>query len=558
VKNADLYGVVNTTRDRRVAGATVTVENRTSSWTVSTNATGWYGYPNGTFAPGDYNVTVVANNNSLKPASGTVTLTDDRTRLDIELATATAPEFLAGSASPTGVVADQGVSLEIGVDDLEFRTASGDVVTVEFYLNGASVGTDTAQNVSLVSTTANLPTASTSTWWAVATDSFGRETRSRNFSVSTPSEIVLKNESEPSQNLTSLANATVTFYGADSTLERSITDETIDLSGVPTGTAADPTVAEFEADGYYARSLALDSLAEQQTAFLLADKPEVDTSEIIFELDDRTGQFPAENTTLSVKRPLTIDATTEYRTVTSGPFGSTQEFSSTLETGARYRLVVENSDGDRRVLGPYRVKGDDVAPLIIGRVRFKGDDRSTVSANLEHFVADSDNDGTKETYLRISYRDRSGATQEFRYRVINESSDTTVAIGNSIDPTTFSRTVKISETEVTGVTYNMSWTGVRKAPNGSLVTESGFATAGAPRQWAGAIPLDPRWMSLFAMVGIVAIGGLVVLIDSSLGALAATVTAAFFVSIGAVSIPFSALGLAGAVSVISIVGRDST
>jgi hypothetical protein len=553
IKNAELFGGVSTDRGRRVAGATVSVSNQTTSWTTTTNATGWYAFSKAALSNDTWNITARSSNQSLRTTSGQVTLDNSQTRLNITMAVAEAPVFLAGTESPTGVVTDSSVSLEIGVDDAEFGFA-GDVVTVEFFLNGASVGTDTAQNASLVSTGASLPSASTSTWYAKATDSYGRTAFSDNFSVSTPDKIILRNESDPSEKLSTLANASVTFYGPNSSQTQTITSEEIDLTGVPVGTESTPTVAEFQADGWHSRSLVLDSLAEQQTAYLLSKKQV--TSEIVFELDDRTGLFPSENTTIYVRRPLTLNGTSAYRTVTSGPFGATNEFVTTLEEGARYRIVVENSKGNRRVLGPYRVAGDDVAPLVIGKIRFDGDDASTWIVDLNHFTSDVDADDGDETFLRIKFRDQAAATSEFKYKITNESSGTTVAAGNAIDPTDFSRTVQIADTKVTGHTFNMSYTVIRKAPNGSLITHTGYRTAGAPAKWGREIPLDPRWRELIGLVGIVAVGGLVVLIDSGLGALAATLTAALFTVIGVVSIPFSAMGLAGAISVIAVIGRD--
>jgi outer membrane protein assembly factor BamB len=552
LSESKLFGQVTTRNGRGVPNTTVTVQNPSTFAVTATNATGWYGFAN--LSNGTYDVSADPDNNSLVTTEGDVAV-DGRTRLNITVRRGIAPTFIDGSESPTGVILDQQTRLEIGVDDLEFRTDAGDFVSVTFYLNGQAVGVDSTRNTSLVSTPVSLPAGQTSTWYAVATDNYSRNTTSATFSVTTPSEIVLRNETPPHANLTSLSNATVTFYAPNSSEDRAIGDETIDLTGVPLGTVQQPTVAEFQADGYYSRGLILDSLAEQQTAYLLSKT--ATASEIVFQLEDRTGQFPTENTTIEVKRPINVSGSSEYRTVTSGVFGASDEFTTTLEEGIRYRIVVENGEGDRRVLGPYRVTGDDVAPLVIGNVRFSGGANSLRDAELRQFTSDVDSDGTDETFLRISYRDGSGATREFRYTVRNETSGATVATGTVSSPQNYSRTVKVSDEPVDGTTWNMTYQATVKEPSGDFITVQGIKQAGLPGQWAGEIPLDPRWMELLAVVGIVAIGGLVVIIDSALAALVSTIAAAFFVIIGAVSIPYSALGLAGAISIFAVVGRDT-
>jgi hypothetical protein len=58
------------------------------------------------------------------------------------------------------------------------------------------------------------------------------------------------------------------------------------------------------------------------------------------------------------------------------------------------------------------------------------------------------------------------------------------------------------------------------------------------------------------LVIIVAGAGLVVIVDSALGALAAVVLAVFVTMAGLTTIPSAAIGLAGAVAVFGIFGRD--
>jgi hypothetical protein len=359
VQTADLFGVVKTDRDHRVGGAVVTVENRTTSWTTTTNATGWYAFGQQALAAGDYNVTVTSSNQSLETASGTVTLGATRTRLNVTLATADAPVLFPDRASPTGPTAARDVTLEIPVADAEFGTAAGDTVTVEFFVDGTSVGTDTLSSAGIASTTTTLPTNATVTWSVTATDSYTAAS-SASFTVRTAGELVLRNESEPTQNLSNLANASVTYYGQSTAETRSITDETLNLTGVPTGA---PTVASIQADGFYTREIALFNLSQQGTAYLLPKS--ADASTVVFQLQDYTGAFRKGNASLIVKRPLPLNGSTTYRTVTSRPFGATGEYATELETGIRYRLLIRNEAGETRRLGSYTPRADSVQVVTV-------------------------------------------------------------------------------------------------------------------------------------------------------------------------------------------------
>jgi hypothetical protein len=69
------------------------------------------------------------------------------------------------------------------------------------------------------------------------------------------------------------------------------------------------------------------------------------------------------------------------------------------------------------------------------------------------------------------------------------------------------------------------------------------------------LPIDSRWLELIGFVSIVAVAGLIVIIDPAVASIATTGWASLLTLLGVVAIPAPALGLAGAVSVTAIVGR---
>jgi hypothetical protein len=345
----DLFGRVETRAGRGVPNATVAVQNRSVYRVTSTNATGWYAFD--ALANGSYDVSATPGNRTLQPTDGNVTV-DGLTRLDVEVAAGRPPVVYPSTASPTGAVTTDAVNFSIAVADADFNTAVGDTVTATFRVNGSAVGTDSLTQAGTVSTTADVSGSEVIRWSVSLNDSYGRSTTTETYVARAAGDIILKSETT-GQNLTSLANASVTFYGDASSVERQITDERLNLSGVPQGS---PTTAVFRADGYYMRSVALFNLSEQRTAFLLPRAS--NSSTVVFELVSYSTAYPPENTSLIVKRPLDLDGQIAYRTVTSGPFGATGEYGTELETGVQYRLIVRNQAGETRRIGSYTPVAD--------------------------------------------------------------------------------------------------------------------------------------------------------------------------------------------------------
>jgi hypothetical protein len=82
---------------------------------------------------------------------------------------------------------------------------------------------------------------------------------------------------------------------------------------------------------------------------------------------------------------------------------------------------------------------------------------------------------------------------------------------------------------------------------------SGSDRAGQPGQLN--LPLDPRWGELLGFVGIFALGGLVVIVDSRAAGVVMAVLAVAFTYLGLVSIPVPILGLAAAAALFWAAGR---
>jgi hypothetical protein len=353
---ADLFGRVETDAGRGVPNTTVVVQNRSIYRVTATNATGWYGFDR--LANGTYEITATPSNKTLQPTEGTVNLSG-RTRLDVDIVAGRPPVVYPETARPVGPVTTDSVTFAVTVADPDFQTRRGDTLTATFRVNGQVVGTDTTDQAGTVSTTADVSGNEVLRWTVTLNDSYGRSTTTQTFVARAAGDIILKSETTGA-NLTSLTNASVTFYGDTSSVEKAITDERLNLSNVPQGS---PTTAVFQADGYFMRSLVLSNLSAQRTAFLLPRTANAST--VIFELVSYSTEYPPENTSLVIKRPLELGGETAYRTVSSGPFGATGEYGSRLESGVQYRLLVRNTDGDTRRIGTYTPVADSRQEVVI-------------------------------------------------------------------------------------------------------------------------------------------------------------------------------------------------
>jgi hypothetical protein len=138
------------------------------------------------------------------------------------------------------------------------------------------------------------------------------------------------------------------------------------------------------------------------------------TRTVRFTLNDRSGgQYTNNGETVLVQKPINRSGWDEPRweTVFSdgfGPEGATTE----LEDGQRYRIIVRNADGDKRVLGAYSAEADETVPLTVGQLQAvpEGDGQEVAwnatyfSQNGSRFVQFELNDSMGDTdtiYVKI-------------------------------------------------------------------------------------------------------------------------------------------------------------
>ena len=253
---------------------------------------------------------------------------------------------------------DDSVTLSADIADADFPN---DEVDVEIFHNGDSVHTETITSDSSVSVEVNNLDGGSHTYRIVAEDAFGSETDSGQFSFSVPSELEIRNETDPTQ-LVDEVTVTVEFYfeqgeNPDLVVERNTSDGTVDLTGLPVG---EPFVVVADAEGYHTRRIYVDSLFDTQTIYLLNSS--VEPVRPTYVLSDYTGAFDSADSVLEIQRNINDS----WQTVEGDYFGASGSFTATLEPGVRHRLVVTNVEtGAQRDIGSELVVGEPTVALEI-------------------------------------------------------------------------------------------------------------------------------------------------------------------------------------------------
>lgn len=438
---------------------------------------------------------------------------------------------------PTGNVNSTFNSFEIDVNDANFP--QGDTVTAELFVNGTSEGTDTLTSNGTASVAFTPDLGETYDYYWLATDDFGGQTTSANLTASTPSNITIREEHNASKIVTG-ANATVTFYGTSGNIviERSDSDGdgNISLEGLPDV----EFVAVFEADEHYNRRVYIDSIFQQQDIFLL-NSTEIPGSEAInttFVFEDRTGEFPPENTTLRVQRALDVnnDSQYEWLTVAGDFWGAASEFPFTGEQNARYRLVIENQQGDRRVLGTHIPTEDGVKTIINGEIRFVAGNATGrwFDANLS---ADAGN-------IQVLYEDPTNSTGDLRVRIWELGNQSNEIHDQNYTNSPYGRL--FTTVAITSDQAEQSWVVRIDGQTDSGETVEVQTTIG--NSLAINFPADPWLLAAFAVVGFTFVGAMYGPRTATIGSWVLVAAATGLTALGLIGIPVIGLIVAAVIA----------
>lgn len=454
-------------------------------------------------------------------------------------------------ADPTGQVASYDGDISINVSDQDFGLAQGDTVVVEATnSSGGQIGTQSVTANGTVTFSYSAPPGQNDVEWT-ATDEYGNSD-SFTQSFTTPATLSIYKETQPSE-LIDDANTTlrVRFFADNGAqvVEREVTSGTVNLAGLPANDRFVVTVRANDTDQYTYRRIVIESIYETSEIYLLNEsKP---NSQLIFGLDDPTGQFPPDETILQVEKPITKDHDgdgtneTRYQVIAGDTFGASARFPVVLRDDERYRLRVYTEDlSNARTLGAYSVAGSTTETLQIKRIEPSGssDSGATVYGGI------SEDGGTRQ--LAVRYQDPDARTDEVEYRILYPNGsvwiqNTTRSSDRFADVYPLPASTNNSTAGTWRVEYVIDRGGGQRA---------GHFVAGQVPGIADRLPIDAQVLSIVSWIVILAMMGLLVIVDVRLAPMGGVGMASALTIMGTVAIPMSLLGVAGAISVFTLVG----
>ncbi|ELZ95008.1 hypothetical protein C440_08027 [Haloferax mucosum ATCC BAA-1512] len=449
------------------------------------------------------------------------------------------PVINASSLSPEdgSQLTSQTANLSADVSDGDFQF-DGDSITAEFVVDGSVVGTESLTSNGTVSHTYNPGTGSFD-WHIRVSDQYGSgtDTTSPTQSVSSPSTVYIRNVSSGAL-ITETASVEARLFTGKEVFEKTATDGTIDLTGVPPGQGY---VLQLRVDDYVLRTIAIRSIYEQQTAYLLPENESNVYNE--FRLVDNTNEFDTSETVLYVERPIEKNGTLRWRTVTGDYFGSDGIFKTTLAKDQRYRLTIESNDGDRRELGSYIAAANTSATLTVGEIVWKSPSGDTFQ--WDAYIDQQDDPHV----LKFVYSDPKDQTTALNMTVFERGNRSNVLYqtNQTGSISSYQRTEPLSAGE-TNTQWVVNFTAVR---NGSerTVQEPISGVAGINP------PVDQRWLTLGGYLLVIGVGALFPSTMSRVGAVTTVAVATGVSWLGIVPIPIEVIGLGGAIALLGVVAE---
>ena len=446
------------------------------------------------------------------------------------------PEIDNADATPQGGVNTSDVKLSVPINDTEFGSVRGDEVQATFFLDGNPIATQNITSNATISTTATVSTGGSHTWHVETIDSYGGTTESDAdsstatndpYTFQTPSELRIFNESAPNS-LVDNVTVQIKFYGGEDgdafTVERSTDNGVVNMTGLPVNREF---IVVVEADSYHNRRIYIESLFEQANVFLL---PKSETAVYnVFKIDDKSGSFPPENSRLIIQRALNRSGNLSWHTVSGDFFGSTNEHKTNLKFDERYRLIVANDAGERRVMGPY-LATDENNPKVITVSSIVVSPSDGQSYYATSWIDDQDEEDDQQT-LRFAFDDPDKLTDSLDVTIYERGNESNVLADVSTeavgDRWTYSTVLDANESETTWV---VNWSAQRDG-------ETIGATIPVGSRGGLSIPMDDAWLSRFGIIALVVVAALSSQRMATIGAMGTVAFAGILMVTGIWEIP---------------------
>lgn len=351
-------------------------------------------------------------------SSGTVTFEGmPNSEHQVSIQTADAPPELS-NPRPNTNLSTAPSQFTVHVEDDDFP---GDTVNLTWYKEGTQFATSTGITSSGdVSVSAPSLGPGLTDWSVVATDENGN-TDVINATVGQPGFIFIRNETNGDM-IVDTVNVTVRFDNGTIVTNRTVSDGTLDMTGLPTH---EFVVILDPQSNFYGRTVYFPNVIGNRSVYLL--NKNFTANEVRFVLNDPTGQFSSESL-LYVKRAINVSGTNRYRTIHSDYFGA-EGVTTELQNDTRYQIYVRNEEGEMQRIGPYRSDVSETVEVQPG----------TPSVDLGNFSQGwAYNASLTNRTLEVRYSDPEQETQQLTIYIYEKGNktnrlrpnDTFYALGN--------------------------------------------------------------------------------------------------------------------------------
>jgi len=476
---------------------------------------------------------VVAADDVNSTGAATLALPSGTQQLAIESFDANAPEIV--STEPNGDVTDTPIDIRAMVDDDDMPA---DNVTLTLDVDGSQVNQTTISSEGNITHEVTNIGGGQHTWTITAEDKFGLTT-SETIQFGVPDHLRIYNES--SLSVIDGQQVDVTFFENDGgtageeIVTRSTNNGTVPMRGLD---VAKSYVLEVSSSGYTDRQVPIRSVVDQTNIYLAPTGQSAISVE--FQLDDNTGRYPASSTALYIQRPLAINGTTQYATVQGDTFGAANSLVADLVQGDRYRLVIRNQNNETRVLGSYTPEQSVVETLTVGEVQLTAGGDRGIGFNSRIIEENG------QRYVKVTYWDPEEDTDDLNITIAERGNASNVLVqGDQVDGPfgLFSATYEVPASAPEDISYLVTADAARR---GLEFREQ--ATVGDVPELADRWNIDPLVLEGIGWVVLLALTGLVVIVDSRAAAVVAVVTAFFGVMLGVLPIDGRLLAVAGVVA----------
>jgi outer membrane protein assembly factor BamB len=324
--------------------------------------------------------------------------------------------------------------------------------------------------------------------------------------------LVIRDEQNPDEIVADSTDISLEAVDGSAVTTTTVSDGTADLTAL----GNDPLIARADPDGWDKRSVIVADNTTTATVYVLNSS--ATTSTVTFELNDKTGRYGTSESRLYISRGLTRSGTTTYREVNSEEFEADGTITIDLERGADYRLRVENTDGDSRVLGGFSAQSDQRAVLEIGQFSFDVNSSARGyewDARIENV---STNNGPRDK-LVFEYADPSEATGTLDvvvYERDNESNEILNKTYTDLGSTRFTKQLSAQDRNKTWVAYINGTRGGQTISGQQIIGQTRLAPD---------VPLDPFYQQLVAVLILFTLAGVFGGVRAEAGAIVVAMTA---------------------------------